>query len=187
MHRLEGSGNSNACWNSSDGRAISGRAHRVYANISFGRAQFVNGVISGRITTITSDTTHYFLCLAGRMIDARNMIGLRAVADKYVIVQRRNGNWTTLFNGGTATLEDVVEFVLFGNTWKIVVNGTEMANGTHNLPETPGYWGCSTHQVKTGENVLVRDITISEIDVNEIITHGGANVTFNGDLLYHGD
>jgi len=161
-HYIQGSGPSNAGWSSSDGRAIRGNPSGAYANISYGSAQFVNGTISGRITTITSDTTHYFLCLAGRMLDSSNMIGIRAVADKYLVVQRRNGNWKTLFDGGTATIEDIVEFVLNGNTWKIVVNGSEMANGTHNLPETPGYWGCSTHQVKTGDNVLVRDIEISD-------------------------
>jgi hypothetical protein len=185
-HYIDGSGNSNFCWESSNGLTVRGNnAGGAYANISIKGETFINGTIGGRVAFIPTDSTHYALIIAGRMINARNMIGARAVVGKYEVVQRVNGTWTTLFSGGAATVGDYVMLMLSANHYKLIVNEVEVKSGTHGLAEIPGYWGCSTHQVKSGDNVLVRELAWSEID--EVVTLNGENVTHNGSILYHGD
>jgi len=144
----EGPGPSTLCWASTDGRSVSVSqvSDQVVRIIAFSGLNGINGVISATVAAVTTDANTWVLPLAARMINLNNLIAARWAADTYQVVQRRLGTWTTLWEGGTPHIGDVVEFSLVDGTWTLTVNGTQLQTGTTTIAQNAGWWGVSTHR-----------------------------------------
>ena len=159
---VHGTASSNMCWASSDGRAIKGAVgNSNYANLAF-KGQFrQDGSIGCIVEKVVTVNGHYVLPIAGRMIDWDNFIGARTAQGKYEVIDKVGGSYHTLFSGGTPAVGDEILLVLTGQYWKFIVNGSQLVDGTTNLAEEEGYWGCSSHAVSDGDT-LVSKITITD-------------------------
>jgi hypothetical protein len=145
---VAGTGPSNLCWDSMDGKSVLVNADSDdLINIAYRNTSMISGSIAATIAMVSSSDQDWMLPLAARMINGNNLIGARWNDSQFEVVQRRIGTWSTLFAGGPVpALGDRVIFLLSSKFWKLIVNGAVVGEGETTLAESTGFWGMSQHR-----------------------------------------